>query len=134
MEGMPEAVTEGGAGLKAVIEGGAGLKAVLGGGAEAAAPTKPTSEIQDVLEVQVSEDPELMAVSEVSAARVRGTAARAAASRGAEGFVRQELSLLPQFNGRYPVIGCWVVGDEAAGMGLREEPSPITTNRACFVG
>ena len=52
---------------------------------------------------------------------------------GAEGFVRQELSLLPQFDGRYPVIGCWVVGDEPAGMGLREEASPITTNRACFV-
>jgi len=52
---------------------------------------------------------------------------------GAEGFVRQELSLLPQFDGRYTVIGCWVVGDEPAGMGLREEASPITTNRACFV-
>ena len=82
MEGMPEAVTEGGAGLKAVIEGGAGLKAVMGGGAEAAAPTKPTSEIQEVSEVQVSEDPELMAVSEVSAARVRGTAAERAVETG----------------------------------------------------
>ena len=52
---------------------------------------------------------------------------------GAEGFVRQELSPLPQFDGKYAVIGCWVVGDEPAGMGLREEASPITTNRACFV-
>lgn len=52
---------------------------------------------------------------------------------GAEGFVRQELSLLPQFDGRYPVVGCWIVGDEPAGMGLREDASPITTNRSRFV-
>ncbi|HKN26761.1 MAG TPA: glutathionylspermidine synthase family protein [Roseiarcus sp.] len=47
--------------------------------------------------------------------------------------MRQELSLLPQFDGRYPVVGCWIVGDEPAGMGLREDASPITTNRSRFV-
>ncbi len=52
---------------------------------------------------------------------------------GTEGFVRQELSPLPRFDGKYAVIGCWIIGDEPAGMGLREEASPITTNRACFV-
>jgi glutathionylspermidine synthase len=52
---------------------------------------------------------------------------------GAEGYVRQELRLLPEFDGRYPVIGAWIVGDEPAGMGLREDATPITSDRARFV-
>lgn len=52
---------------------------------------------------------------------------------GAEGFVRQALSPLPQFDGRYPVIGSWLVGDEPAGMSVREDNSPVTTSRARFV-
>ncbi len=51
---------------------------------------------------------------------------------GREGFVRQELRLLPQFDGRYPVLGCWVVGDQPAGLGVREDVSPITSTRARF--
>jgi glutathionylspermidine synthase len=56
-----------------------------------------------------------------------------AAGYGAEGFVRQELRLLPCFDRRYPALGCWVVGDEPAGMGVREDASPITSNRSRFV-
>jgi glutathionylspermidine synthase len=52
---------------------------------------------------------------------------------GAEGFVRQALCPLPNFDGRRPVVGCWVVGDTPAGMGLREDASPITSNRSRFV-
>ena len=52
---------------------------------------------------------------------------------GAEGYVRQQLRPLPEFDGRYPVIGAWIVGDEPAGMGIREDATPLTTERARFV-
>lgn len=52
---------------------------------------------------------------------------------GAEGYVRQQLCLLPEFGGYYPVIGSWVIGEEPAGMGIREDASPITSNGARFV-
>ena len=52
---------------------------------------------------------------------------------GEEGFVYQGLAPLPQFDGRYPVIGSWIVGDAAAGIGIREDDSPITKNSSRFV-
>jgi len=52
---------------------------------------------------------------------------------GAEGHVFQALSPLPCFDGVYPVIGSWVVGDEPAGMCIREDVTPITTNMSNFV-
>jgi glutathionylspermidine synthase len=52
---------------------------------------------------------------------------------GAEGFVYQGLAKLPDFGGRYPVIGSWIVGDEPAGIGIREDDSPITRNSSRFV-
>jgi glutathionylspermidine synthase len=52
---------------------------------------------------------------------------------GAEGHVRQALHLLPAFEGRYPVVGSWMVGGEPAGMGIREDFSPLTSNRSRFV-
>ena len=47
---------------------------------------------------------------------------------GAEGFVFQELAPIPEFGGRRPVIGSWVVGQEAAGMGIRESDGWVTGN------
>jgi glutathionylspermidine synthase len=52
---------------------------------------------------------------------------------GAEGHVRQALHLLPAFEGRYPALGSWLVGGEPAGIGIREDASPVTTNRSRFV-
>ena len=52
---------------------------------------------------------------------------------GAEGYVYQGLAPLPEFEGKYPVIGSWIVGDEAAGIGIREDASPITRNTSRFV-
>lgn len=52
---------------------------------------------------------------------------------GAEGFVYQELFRIPSFEGNYPVIGSWVVASEAAGIGIREDDSPITKDSARFV-
>jgi glutathionylspermidine synthase len=56
---------------------------------------------------------------------------------GAEGFVYQAAAPLPDFGGpnspRYPVVGSWIVGDEPAGMGIREDDTPITRNTSRFV-
>lgn len=52
---------------------------------------------------------------------------------GAEGHIYQALFPLPCFQGMYPVIGSWVVGDVPAGMCIREDVSPITTNMSYFV-
>jgi glutathionylspermidine synthase len=35
--------------------------------------------------------------------------------------------------GNHAVIGSWIVGDHAAGIGLREDDTPITTDAARFV-
>lgn len=52
---------------------------------------------------------------------------------GAEGYIHQAYAPLPVFDGMHAVIGSWVVGGETAGIGLREDPSPITHNRSRFV-
>ena len=52
---------------------------------------------------------------------------------GAEGFVYQAPALLPKFDLDYALIGSWVVGDRPAGIGVREDASPITRNTSRFV-
>jgi glutathionylspermidine synthase len=56
---------------------------------------------------------------------------------GEEGFVYQDVASLKSFDGKYPVIGSWVIGhqsgDTAAGIGIRESDMPITTNLSQFV-
>lgn len=52
---------------------------------------------------------------------------------GAEGYVYQALADMPVFDCKYPVVGAWVVGDEAAGICLREDTTPVTTNLSNFV-
>jgi glutathionylspermidine synthase len=52
---------------------------------------------------------------------------------GEEGFVWQAYHALPSFGGRYPVIGSWIVGEEPAGIGIREDDSPITKNTSRFL-
>jgi glutathionylspermidine synthase len=52
---------------------------------------------------------------------------------GAEGFIWQAYHELPVFSGNYTVIGSWIVGEEPAGIGIREDSSPITKNSSRFV-
>lgn len=52
---------------------------------------------------------------------------------GSEGFVYQEYAALPNFDGNHPVIGSWIIGSEAAGMGIRESDGLITGNTSRFV-
>jgi glutathionylspermidine synthase len=52
---------------------------------------------------------------------------------GAEGYIFQELCKLPDFNGNHPVIGSWIIGQQPAGMGIRESNTLITDNLSRFV-
>jgi glutathionylspermidine synthase len=52
---------------------------------------------------------------------------------GGKGTVYQELATIPGFGGNYPVIGSWVIYGESAGIGIREDTSPVTTNTSRFV-
>ncbi|MEP6619589.1 MAG: glutathionylspermidine synthase family protein [bacterium] len=52
---------------------------------------------------------------------------------GAEGYVFQELGPIPDFDGKRPVIGSWIIGQEAAGMGVREADGWVTGNTSRFV-
>ncbi len=52
---------------------------------------------------------------------------------GEEGFIYQGLFELPSFGGHYPLIGSWVIGQEPAGMGIRESDALVTDNLSRFV-
>jgi glutathionylspermidine synthase len=52
---------------------------------------------------------------------------------GDEGYVYQQLFQLPDFDDNYPVIGSWVIGQEPAGMGIREAKTLITDNKSRFI-
>ncbi|KAK4146670.1 glutathionylspermidine synthase [Dichotomopilus funicola] len=58
---------------------------------------------------------------------------------GKEGYIIQELALLPEFldprtnTPHYPVLGLWMVDGEVAGLGIREDKTPITTNGSNFI-
>lgn len=54
-------------------------------------------------------------------------------SYGKEGFIYQDLCTLPNFSDNYPVIGSWVIGQQPAGMGIREATSLVTDNKSRFV-
>ena len=52
---------------------------------------------------------------------------------GAEGFVYQAYHPLPVYQGSHTVLGSWIIGDEAAGLGIREDESPVTKNTSRFL-
>lgn len=47
--------------------------------------------------------------------------------------IDQAFHPLQEFAGNYPLIGSWVVGDRAAGIGIREDRSLITQNTSRFL-
>ncbi|MBI4978007.1 MAG: glutathionylspermidine synthase family protein [Spirochaetes bacterium] len=47
--------------------------------------------------------------------------------------IMQRYTEIPGFNGNYPVIGSWIIGDTACGMGIRETNGRITGNMSRFV-
>lgn len=62
-----------------------------------------------------------------------GATMEAPGDYGEEGFVWQAYHALPSFDGNHTVIGSWIVGDEPAGVGIREDATPITRNSSRFV-
>lgn len=52
---------------------------------------------------------------------------------GSEGYIFQDLCELPNFDGNFPLIGSWLIGQEPAGIGIRESSSLITDNTSRFI-
>ena len=52
---------------------------------------------------------------------------------GEEGFIWQAYHPIARFGAHHAVIGSWIVGEEPAGIGIREDATPITRNSSRFV-
>ncbi|TCO64493.1 glutathionylspermidine synthase family protein [Actinocrispum wychmicini] len=52
---------------------------------------------------------------------------------GREGYVYQAFDPLPEFDGFRPALGAWIIGDSAAGLGIRETAGLVTDDGAAFV-
>lgn len=52
---------------------------------------------------------------------------------GSEGAIIQALNQPPVFEGNHTVIGSWIVGNEACGIGIREDAGRITRDSSRFV-
>ena len=67
-----------------------------------------------------------------------GEAVETPGDYGAEGHIYQALAPIPTYEAgdgtvRRPVIGSWIIGQEAGGMGIRETSGYVTDNRSQFV-
>ncbi len=51
---------------------------------------------------------------------------------GEEGYVYQEYFELPEFDGKHPILGSWVIGGVPAGIGIRESIGRITNVTSSF--
>ncbi len=52
---------------------------------------------------------------------------------GQEGAIVQALHPLPRIGGNFTVVGTWVIGGVAAGLGIREDTTPITRDTSRFL-
>jgi glutathionylspermidine synthase len=52
---------------------------------------------------------------------------------GNQPLIYQKLANIAEFDGQHPVIGSWVIGGEACGIGIREDRNNITANASRFV-
>lgn len=50
-----------------------------------------------------------------------------------EPLIYQAYFPLPEFDGYYPIIGSWIIGNEPAGIGIREDRTIVTQNSSLFV-
>jgi glutathionylspermidine synthase len=48
-------------------------------------------------------------------------------------WVYQKLHPIPQFDGNYAILGSWMVNGYACGIGIREDPTPVTRGTSRFV-
>lgn len=52
---------------------------------------------------------------------------------GDDAHILQGFHPLPEFDGRYPLLGCWMVASKAAGLCIREGSTLVTAKDARFV-
>jgi glutathionylspermidine synthase len=52
---------------------------------------------------------------------------------GEEGFIYQSFVPLPRYKNNYTLIGSWLVNDQAAGISVREDVSPITQDMSRYL-
>jgi glutathionylspermidine synthase len=52
---------------------------------------------------------------------------------GQEGYIYQKYHRMPEFGGKYPVCGVWIVNGKPCGLGIREDDTRITKNTSNFV-
>jgi glutathionylspermidine synthase len=69
----------------------------------------------------------------VSLFRNRREVLSAPGSYGEEGYIIQAYAPLFKSEFGYAVLGSWIVGDRACGLGIREDVSPITANLSRYV-
>lgn len=54
-------------------------------------------------------------------------------SYGYEGFIYQQRKDVACFDNRYSMIGLWIIGNKASGIGIREDVSIITKDTSWFI-
>ena len=52
---------------------------------------------------------------------------------GGEGHIVQAFHPLPEIEGNYPLVGCWLVASKAVGLCIREDLSLVTSPNARFI-
>ncbi|MDH4317863.1 MAG: glutathionylspermidine synthase family protein [Desulfobulbaceae bacterium] len=52
---------------------------------------------------------------------------------GAEGFIYQAYQPLPVFDRNHTLIGSWLIGEQPAGISIREDSSPVTHDLSRFL-
>jgi glutathionylspermidine synthase len=52
---------------------------------------------------------------------------------GEDAHILQGFHPLPDFGGKYPLVGCWLVASKAVGLGIREDTSLVTGTDSRFV-
>lgn len=52
---------------------------------------------------------------------------------GEEGYIYQQYIEWQPVDGKYPMLGVWMVGNDAVGLGIREDDGPITQNNSRFI-
>lgn len=52
---------------------------------------------------------------------------------GRDAHIIQGFQPLPEFEGSYPLLGCWLVASKVVGLCIREDKTLVTSKDACFI-
>ena len=62
-----------------------------------------------------------------------GSASRMDGPYGEEGHIVQAFHPLPEIDGNFPLLGCWLIASKAVGLCIREDATLVTSAQARFV-